>query len=321
MTKVQSIALLGGPSSGKTTWLGAVANLIDQERLPQLTRTQLSADTRSIDTFVEPLLEGKYPPRTPHGHRAPISLHLRATQDDGAETPFTLQVEDFAGEDMERVFSDRLWPEAWHAWSESANGVLLFVRPTELVRLPPIRPPAVSAFDRLLGPLSPPMQLGPPDPAAAFGGGFVPEAPETPRAASRDPQRVPTTLALIELLQLLRAQRGVATGVRAGHGLRVAIVVTAWDAEEADKTPNEWLAQNAPILEDYLWSNFAREDVMRFGLSSTGVDLRVNGNAERYEEDPRGFVVWADLGKPRREPDIGLPMRWALFGASALKTG
>jgi hypothetical protein len=218
------------------------------------------------------------------------------------------------------VFSDRLWPDAWRRWSESANGVLLFVRPSELVSLPAIRSPAASPLDGLLGP-PPPRQLGPPDPATAFGGNFVPEAPETPRASPRDPQRVPTTLALIELLQLLRAQRGLATGVRSDHGLRVAIVVTAWDAEEDDNTPNEWLAQNAPILEDYLWSNFAPEDVMRFGLSSTGVDLRVSGNAERYEEDPRGFVVWADLGKPRREPDIGLPMRWALFGASALKTG
>jgi hypothetical protein len=97
--------------------------------------------------------------------------------------------------------------------------------------------------------LPPPRQLGPPDPATAFGGNFVPEAPETPRASPRDPQRVPTTLALIELLQLLRAQRGLATGVRSDHGpLRVAIVVTAWDAEEDDNTPNEWLAQNAPDL-------------------------------------------------------------------------
>ncbi|MBK7759366.1 MAG: hypothetical protein IPI35_23825 [Deltaproteobacteria bacterium] len=88
---------------------------------------------------------------------------------------------------------------------------------------------------------------------------------------------MPTTLALIELLQLLRAQRGVATGVRRDHGPRVAVVVIAWDAVDGYRTPNEWLAQNAPILEDYLWSNFAPEDVMRFGLSSTGVDLRVSG--------------------------------------------
>lgn len=321
MTKVQTIALLGGPGSGKTTWLGAVANLIDQELLPQITRTQLSADTRAIDKFSEPLLVGEYPQRTPRDQRDPISLHLSATQDDDAKTPFTLQVEDFAGEDMERVFSDRLWPDAWRRWSESANGVLLFVRQPELVPLPAIRSPAERCIDGLLGPFPSHGWLGAPDPGAAFGGGFVSETPETPRASPRDPQRVPTTLALIELLQLLRAQRGVATGVRAGHGLRVAIVVTAWDAVHDYKTPNEWLAQNAPILEDYLWSNFAPADVMRFGLSSTGVDLRVSKNASRYDEDPRGFVVWTNAGEPREEPDIGLPMRWALFGASALKIG
>ena len=321
MTKVQTVALLGGPGSGKTTWLGAMANLIDQELLPQITKSRLAADIRALDTFIEPLLEGKYPQRTPSDHRAPISLHLSATQEGGEKSPFTLLVEDFAGEDMERVFSDRLWPEAWRRWSESANGVMLFVRPSELVTLPAIPLPIKSPFDGLRRPSPRPARLGPPDPASAFDADFVPEAPETPQADPDEPQRVPTTLALIELLQLLRAQRGVATGVRRDHGLRVAVVVTAWDAVDGYRTPNEWLAQNAPILEDYLWSNFAPEDVMRFGLSSTGVNLEEKGNAQRYEDDPRGFVVWADLGQPRRVEDIGLPMRWALFGAPALTTG
>ncbi|MBI2374316.1 MAG: hypothetical protein HYV07_10015 [Deltaproteobacteria bacterium] len=134
---------------------------------------------------------------------------------------------------------------------------------------------------------------------------------------------IPTALSVIELLQFLRKVRGLEPGERPPAGtFRVAILVSAWDAIDPSwraQGPTKWLAQEMALFEDTLWSNFRREDTFRFGLSSTGGDLR----NESYRRDfgGGGFVEWADsTGVVRHTRDLALPLYWALFGDLALAT-
>jgi len=141
-----------------------------------------------------------------------------------------------------------------------------------------------------------------------------------------DPGQVPTTLALIELLQFIRHARGLASAERPARGtFRVGVLVAAWDALDPAwrrSGPSAYLEQEAALLEDFLWSNFHSEDVHRFGLSSTGGDLHDEAYRERYlaqSADARPFVAWNDAtGAVHGEHDLGLPLCWALYGDPAL---
>lgn len=101
-------------------------------------------------------------------------------------------------------------------------------------------------------------------------------------------------------MQFIRQVRGLAPGERPPRkSFRIALLVAAWDAVDhawQARGAGDYLGENLPLLEDFLWSNFHREDVYRFGLSSTGGDLNGSRYRQQYNDDdaPGGFVTWTD---------------------------
>ncbi|HEX5751284.1 MAG TPA: hypothetical protein VFZ09_33985 [Archangium sp.] len=338
MSDQHRIALLGGPSTGKSTYLGALVDALQMEKLQHLRLAGLGDDAVGLQRLADPLLGGHYPQRTKVTERLSLDapLHTAGTYFDPLS--FTLRAGDYAGEEVERLFRDRIhgWSEEWKARAFS-SGFLLLVRPDTLTRLP--RPQPTSEQDererwRLLrhepvaepsSVRSGPAPVAPTNAAAYFGPLPVEEVPPTPRAAPSDPVSVPTALSLIELLQFIRHVRGLAPGERpraAQERFRIALVLTAWDTVDSSwrqAGPAAYLAHHLPLLEDYLWSNFLQEDVFRFGLSATGGDLNDASYSQRYLEDPSGFVEWWEAAHgPHRSADIGMPLYWLLFGDRAL---
>lgn len=337
MSEQSTVALLGGPSSGKTTYLGAIVDALQSDQLPGLSLRGIAADATAYERLVEPLLEGTYPQRT-KAERHVLELPLRA-QGDASTDDFTLTAGDYDGEEVERLFQERTrgFSPEWQARAH-ARGLLLFVRPEALAPLPRLRlagAPDEAAHWQAVGEKSPPKEeprrrtkaakTDLPRPEQGFGPGLNMEALRPPPVAPTDPVRVPTALAIVELLQFLRHVRGLDPGERPRPGeLRIAFLATGWDAVDSAwraKGPARFLVEHAPLLEDFLWSNFHPEDVFRFGLSSTGGDLRDLRYQERYRSDPHGFVEWADVkGTVHKTRDLSLPISWVLFGDRALPT-
>ena len=318
----RTLALLGGPESGKTTYLGALVDALETDKLRGLERIHLPHDTRPLERLTEPLLDGRYPQRT-KGERFSLDLALRYRQRGEAALDFSLGVGDYDGEEVERLFKDRIegWSAEWRARAE-ASALLLILRPDAIVPLP--------LLQRRARPEPPPRARRAPfgsDPATVFGPGLAAEeVPTRRRVAPEEPIRIPipTVLALIELLQFIRHARGLAPGERpAPGGLRVAVMFSAWDALNSSwrtRSPADYLSQHMSLLVDFLWSSFHASDVMHFGLSTTGGDLHDERHRARYLEDPGGFVVWSDAtGEVLRSPDLALPIRWALFGDAAMR--
>ncbi|HZF56822.1 MAG TPA: hypothetical protein VE093_49745 [Polyangiaceae bacterium] len=338
MTAASMLALLGGPESGKTTYLGALVDALQSESLPGLKLGALPADARAYESLTEPLLDGRYSQRTKKDERHLLELPLRAVRD-GKVEDISLTVGDYAGEEVEQLFQNRTggFSPEWRARAE-ARGLLLFLRPDALTPLPRLHPRASlhdsERWQALQGaPVegeparsSRPPEATPLRPEHVFGPGILDEPAGPLPARPNDRVRVPTVLAIIELLQFLRHVRGLAPGERLPPGeMRVALLATAWDAVDRswhERGPRSFLVEQAPLLDDFLWSNFHEDDIACFGLSSTGGDLRDDRYRERYLEEMRGFVEWADVtGKVQLSRNIALPIAWLLSGDRALGEG
>jgi hypothetical protein len=311
--RTRSIALLGGPASGKTTYLGALVDALQTNQTPRLRLGDIPEDVTAYDRLAEPLLDATYPQRTKE-ERHVLDLPLRARREDGHED-ISLTMGDYDGEEVERLFDNRThgFSPEWQARA-SACGLLIFIRPQALKPLPLLRRPPAScaALTTALAQAE-----------SVFGPGLHDEIPARGIAGPDDPVLVPTELAIIELLQFLRHVRGLGPGERPRSGtMRVALLVSAWDSVDPprrDRGPAQFFVENAPLLEDYLWSNYHVADLFHFGLSSTGGDLRDPRYQDEYLGDRHGFVGWSDSsGRIQSTPNLALPIEWALFGDPAL---
>lgn len=338
----RALALLGGPESGKTTYLGTLVDALERESLPGLTITALPDDASAWEQLTEPLLEGRYPQRTkaerhtlevgltispvPAGHpgvslaAAPAQVHLR--------------MGDYDGEEVERLFRDRTrgWSEEWQARAH-ASGLLLFLRPPAIHHLPRVSAPELSETERWEWLATRVARASEPAPAAAsrtagpeiyFGSSLADfETASPPAARPDDSVRIPTELAVIELLQFIRHVQGLAPGERPQPGgFRIALLASAWDAVSPEwqaRGAAAYLGESLPLLEDFLWSNYHESDVFRFGLSSTGGDLNEPRYRARWQENQSGFVTWTDAtGGVVRSSNLAIPVTWALLGDHAL---
>lgn len=339
MSESHDIAMLGGQSTGKSTYLGALVDALQTQKLEHLQLAGLGSDARGLQRLADPLLNGDYPQRTKASERLALHAPLRTAGSYFKPLSFTLRAGDYDGEEVERLFRDRIhgWSPEWKKRAQS-RGFLILVRPD--VRTGPPRGPAVREQDvqahwRLLRGepevLPPPTSLSsalaaPTNADAYFGKVAVDEVPPPPRATPSDPVSVPSILTLIELLQFIRHVRELAPGERPQKDedrFRIALLVTSWDSVAPtwrEAGPAAYMAQTLPLLEDYLWSNFLPDDVFRFGLSATGGDLKNSEHRSHYLDDPSGFVEWQDtlLGGIRKSRDIGMPLYWLLFGDHAL---
>ncbi|WP_437525465.1 hypothetical protein WME79_38560 [Sorangium sp. So ce726] len=330
-----TVALLGGPASGKSTYLGAVVRALESESLATLKLAGLPDDATAYERLSEPLLELTYPQRTKAGETHTLELPLRAMYR-GQVEEISLSMSDYDGEAIERLFMDRTqgFSPEWRARA-NARGILLFVRPDAVRPLPQLEPhDALTDRERMLalktkaepkGRTRLRKKIGS-DPEGVFDAGLKDEARKPRVATPREPVQIPTVLAIVELLQFLRHQRCLHPGERPNPGeMRLALLASAWDSVDSvwqRMGPKAFFADRAPLLEDFLWANYRSEDVFYFGISSTAGNLKDENYRNQYREDPHGFVIWSDAsGRLHRTRNVALPIEWALFGDDMLADG
>lgn len=119
------------------------------------------------------------------------------------------------------------------------------------------------------------------------------------------PSRMPVDVRAVDLLQELLEERSTR--------LPVVVIISAWDRAD-DTTPANWLAEQLPLLEQFLASNSGQLPHAVFGVSAQGADFDAPTDAVRELDDPwdRSYLVRPD----GMRGTVAEPIEWLIDAAA-----
>jgi hypothetical protein len=121
-----------------------------------------------------------------------------------------------------------------------------------------------------------------------------------------DPEKVPTQVQLVGLLQFIQPY------IRERAPIRVSVVISAWDLENGDLSPVEWLEKRLPYLYQFLYSNIEYFTFQVYGVSAQGGNFSNEPDRKRllsYSIASERILI---TGPNCAQHDITEPIKWAL---------
>lgn len=298
--QLRSVLLIGVQDAGKSNFVFRLWLML-HAGTGMLAGDGLPADLDYLKSGGDHLLEGEFAPRTSHEVHDQTEIPVKSTAP-GSDFKGTLIVPDLPGEQILSVYRSRQWSEDWENKINDGCGCLLFIRVDS---------------EHLIAPLDWMM-------AASHFGGAVPAAAPPKDEDGKD--KPPTQVVLVDWLQFLR--KAFTQRVGGAYKPRIGIVVSAWDRVPEDqkgKGPAKWIADNLPLLSQYVDTNITEVDFEYFGVSVTEGDFDANpGFRDEYiRRDPRkaGEVIHSLSGTIETTHDVTLPVAWALGVPLVATTG
>jgi len=294
MSDQRSVWLLGGADAGKSNYLTRTWLAIrDQKGLIEL--AALPDEFQYLNTASTELVGGKFVSHTSRGVHVQNVIPIRSRLN---EQPLSgaLVIPDYSGEDWLKIQSTRRWSAEWEARLSSLAGCLLFLR---------------AGSSHIVAPM---------DWMACF------KIFGAPVDLANDSEfSVPTQVVVVDWLQFLRdAIRERQSDVKR---LKVGIVISAWDLVPMDQQelgPTQYIAQNFPLLSQFMNSNTREYEFASFGSSIVGQDFnQAPGFRDAFLQGKVtdfGYVVHELDGSVARSTDHTLPIAWAL-GINVLALG
>ncbi|MBS2938538.1 hypothetical protein KDN32_12380 [Nocardioides sp. J2M5] len=264
------VLVLGGPDSGKSTYLLQLyGRVFDGDGQMQL-RGAVDSLVAIKDGLAR-LATGRPAAHTANGTETSLTLPL-VENHTGREWDIT--VPDYAGEDLRRVGDSLRLPDRWRDLAATSDHWVVMVR----LSLHPDMPDLVS---RPVGELA---------------------SASAERAAGADVQKLPIDMFLVELLQLLQHGR---TQLEVTNDLRVTVALSCWDelGYPDDTMPSQVIRNQLALLDSYCTTTFGpRYRVL--GLSAQGRALtEANPDVEFIDEGPSA-MGWLVSEDGARDPDL-----------------
>jgi hypothetical protein len=277
MNAARTVALLGMPRTGKSTYMGAIWQLVQDPDDGSVIELDTTGDRQYLQRLGERVATAREVERTEVESDEGLQLLLGFATGGQAR----LDVPDLSGETLRQLVEDRLWHPRLEAVVDRADAILVMLHP-----------------DRLELPI--PIALG----DAALGRGSdaaagVVSTPFEPRDAS-------TAAKHLDALENVLAELNV------GLPVRLAVVVSAWDVVDGDPTPKEWLTSEVPAVDSFLARNGDLVTPAIFGVSAQGGRLPQQREEllERGDVRERAYARDAD----GRAVSLVEPLRWACWG-------
>jgi hypothetical protein len=275
----QRLLVLGGPSSGKTTYRTQLYQRIEHQA-GELRLLKSVEDMTALEGDVDRLVKGLQPMHTHTDtyHSTTFSL------EDSAHQPLTLEFADYGGEQVRRLGENNTLPGPWLTRAKESSSWLFFLR-IDNVR-------SVRSF------MTDPVETGP-----------RPEAIEDGSHSERSAE-----LNAIETLQRLLFVRGASLTYPLSHP-RLGVLLSCWDElveSERKLSPHTILENRAPLFSRFIYTDWVADAIKVWGLSSTGRKLPEDTpDVEFARKGPEhfGYVV---LENGETNSDLTIPISWLM---------
>lgn len=275
------LLMIGLKDSGKTTYLAALWHLLESgEVADRLSVPTLQPDREYLNAIRNNWLSLKPVGRTSLRTKVTVQMNL---EDNVTGSRIEVAMPDLSGESFRLQWSTRKSLGSYGAYAATCTGAFLFVHPASFSRTHAIRPRALEES---------------PDERENEGANIAKSANWTPAQSS-------TQVQLTDVLQLL-------LGLRSDEwGMRVAVIISAWDLVKANVSPMGWLASRLPLLSQFLWSNqnWLKSEV--FGVSAQGGDL-ITDRAKLLESSHAATRCRAVQGNQLDLVSITAPLQFLL---------
>ena len=280
-----SIILVGGPDTGKTTFIGRLW-LALRTGSGALTASETPDQIKYVEGIVRYLHQGSFAPRTDQNLEVDQgSITIPLGLDESLEEKIAeLIIPDISGEIWKKaVETTELAPERM-AQLEDAAGVLLFVRVLSDQNVNPLDWVNAAELMKCQG-------------------------------DNAQPDKMPTQVMLCELLRFLELKLPDRT---AGRKPRIAVIITAWDLLDNDSSaagPRAYLEKEYPLFVGRL-ADLDRFDVAIFAMSIVGGDPEAD---EEFREEllnsdfeSVGFLQFDHDGTVEKINDFTFPVAWVI---------
>lgn len=270
MNNKRNCFIMGYPSTGKTTFLTALwyvvsnGNIIDNSPIKLNNMGESSYLSSLLTSWIkaEPLIRTSL-----ENENRNISIDLINKLNN---TICSLNLPDLSGETFSDIYTSRKIDKELYEMIENADSFLLFEN-IERIK----KPELISELN---------MEL---------------EDSENKNVA-RNPINDPTSIQLIELLQIIRK-------INKSPSINLNIILSAWDLVSVKTNPKHYIYSEMNILWQYLMSNENRYNIKFWGVSAQGGDL--TEDAEKLIEitDPEKRIIVVD-SDGNESNDITLPI-------------
>lgn len=298
-----NIVLVGGPRSGKTTFLGVLWSVVRTARNEADVRLDgpLPPNTGYLDAAEHAVSAGEEVERTKKGTGERIELDLAIHGD-------TVRLEhiDLAGETLATALEARRIPEDLAAELRQADCLLLFVHPKRVKRPAFIKDANLlltastairAATTNEANPAedsSPPTETGEADPIEVW-------------------KKAPTSVHLVDTIQ------SALHGAHRDKRLNIAVIVSAWDIIEKlppspSPRPSAWVREHLSLLHQFLESNPDRLRWAAFGVSAQGGDYEDAETLARLVGLPCAERAVVNVDDGISADGIAEPLAWFVKG-------
>lgn len=292
----RKLLIAGMPSSGKSTFIAALRYLVtSRETATVLEQTRLSDNEAHFNLLEERWIAGERVGRTQKPTEAWVTLHVR---DRESSLEADISLPDLRGERFEQPAAAGLCERSLFEALLETDGLLLFTNAD------------ASDDDLMITDMC--------DVADALEGEApAAEAPQPPHAVAPagpprfDPYAMPEQSKIVELLQMMN-RRPIAPRLR-----QLAIIISGWDAVEVtgQSTPETWLRQNRPMLEQFIRYNPELWSPRVYGVSAQGGTLP--GDKARLVAFRKPSERIQIVGHDAAAHDLTAPIRWLMTPGAA----
>lgn len=267
--------MLGLPGSGKTTFLAALWYVVTSGEVDgALQLKTLGPHSLYLNNIRDTWLDGNEFDRT----SLTVDGNIMKLGEEGDDS-YEVVIPDLSGEHSRVTFLNRRWPDEIKDLVNTADGLLLFVS-SEVAGVPTIMEARAALNDS----------------SDADVGGELDWTVDD----------CPTAVKLIDLLQLAMWSRPP------GKPTRLSLIASAWDlVAETFTSPREWLAEEMPLLDQFLRNNTEAFSSRVFGVSAQGAPLKeVRSRLIKFDSPSDRIRVLVDDDPSSH--DVTKPLRWSL---------